>query len=389
MDIKRSSFMLLALAVCGGPLGEAAAHGSAGAFQGRSTAQAAAPQPVIVAPDSQGPGIERLLVTVPAREASKGGLVQTLGQLVPDPAAVVDVNTYVSGEIRQVLVRPGQRVAKGALLATIYSPEFVLTQRSYLALLSNEEKLSTLREEGRLPNYMQDAVDNLKWWGLSEADIQALQKSGRIREELPVVAPEPGIVTEVFVQPGSLVNAGDRTMKDYVVMGRSLARMVSTRLPLRVEGYFFPDMQGAIREGVLAQVRLGNGRSLERRISQVLPSLDEKTRRGRFVVPLGGAVPGAIGEVVQVNLKLGRSAGVWVPRDAVLGQHLTPLVYVQRGGGRYERRPVRVLSAADGWLQVAGVRSGERVVVGGKMLLEGVYRMSAGGQPQPRDDHHH
>jgi hypothetical protein len=63
-------------------------------------------------------------------------------------------------------------------------------------------------------------------------------------------------------------------------------------------------------------------------------------------------------------------------------------VYVQVAPGRYLRKPVVVLGETPALLQLEGVEAGEKVVVAGKMMLEGLYRISAGPGADAGDHHH-
>lgn len=330
-----------------------------------------------------------------ARGGVQGTRLKTYGQVVPDAGAVLDVNTAVSGQVAQVFVRPGDRVRKGDALIAIFNPEFITTQKGYLEFLKNEEKLQVLREEGRLPNYLKDAKENLRWWGMSEAEVTELIDHGRVVHQIVLHAPSDGFVTDMFVKPGSLVNPGDRTMKQFVVVGKAVARMVVADTAYWLEGYVFPDQRALLHPGLRVTVSLPGGGSLERAVTEVSPMIDPQTQRARFLIKLGRNIPGlAIGQSCELTLLLAGSQGTWVPRQAVLGQGIDPVVYVPAGKGRYQRRQVAVLGESEGWLQVQGVRAGEPVLVAGKMMLEGYYRISAGADAKPggadsHDDHHH
>lgn len=381
-----------------------AAHGNAGAFAGRhDDAKRQAPTPPVAAP-SKGPPRAAMPAkpqqksaaptapadvvkiaradTVEVAHATAGrkvGGLRTFGRVVADPAAMIDVNAFISGEVRRVLVRPGALVRKGEAVATIYSPEFVRTQKSYLALLQNEALQSALREEGRLPNYMQDARANLRWWGLSERDIVQLEKTGEAREELDLLAETDGIVTEVFVQPGQLLNAGDKTMKQFVVLGKSVLRMVARDRPFWIEGYLYPGEEQSVRVGTGASVSLPDGTRARREVAKTVRSIDAKAQRARFFVALkaGDAVP--LGASVELELEVGAGEGVWIPAAAVLNQGIAPVAFVQTQPTLFERRRIEVLQGGGTAMRVAGIRAGEAVVTAGKMLLEGSYRMAAAG----------
>ncbi|MCD6706949.1 MAG: efflux RND transporter periplasmic adaptor subunit [Thiobacillus sp.] len=324
-----------------------------------------------------------------AEAGSQTPTLQTYGLVVPNSQAMVDLNLPVSGQVKEVYVRVGDSVRKGQPVAAIFNPEFITTQRGYLEFLKNEDKLQVLREEGRLPNYLKDAKENLGWWGMSEKQIADLIEHGKVVEHIMLDAPADGFITELFVQPGSLVNAGDRTMKQFLVIGKAVARMVAARTPHWVEGYVYPDQRALLRPGLPVRLSLPDGWQLERRIIQVLPDVEPATQRARFLVDLGQTpVPLAVGQTVDIGLRLGERNGVWVPREAVLAQALRPVVYVRLEPGRYRRTPVAVLDESSALLRVQGVAAGENVVVAGKMMLEGFYRIAAGSGADAADHHH-
>ncbi len=323
-----------------------------------------------------------------AQPGNQQTVLHTYGQVAPDAKAVLDINAYISGQIRQVFARAGDVVRKGQAVVSIFNPEFITTQKGYLQFLKNEERLQVLREEGRLSDYMKDARENLRWWGMTDAQIKALVDKGEVVEEILLPAPADGIITDVFTQPGTLINAGDKTMKAFVVMGRSVARMVTTQGPYLIEGFLYFDQQAAVRPGAQVDIDLPSGKTLHRTISQVVPAIDSRGQRARFLVPLGQPVPElAMGQAVNLAVHLPAAYGVWVPRNAVLGQQLRPVVYVKRGAKQYLRQPVSVLSESAEALRISGIAPNAMVVTEGKMILEGLYRMTA--NPVPVGGHHH
>lgn len=324
-----------------------------------------------------------------ARAANLRPVLQAYGQIVPNPSAVLDVNTGVSGQVAQVLVRPGDRVRKGEPMITVFNPEFITTQKGYLEFLKNEEKLQVLREEGRLPNYLKDAKENLRWWGMDDGQIGALIEHGKVVEHIVLRAPSDGFVTDVLVKPGALVNAGDRTMKQFVIVGKAVARMVAAGASLWAEGYVYANQLALVRPGQAARVTLADGRSLDRAVATVSPVVEPQSQRARFLVDLGRRVAGAgVGQAVTVDLRLDPVWGTWIPRQAVLGQGFEPVAYVRVPNG-YERRPLTILEESDRLLCVHGVEAGEQVVVAGLMMLEGLFRMSAGAAADSHHDDHH
>ena len=224
----------------------------------------------------------------------------------------------------------------------------------------------------------------------SDIALHSLQAIAPTVEEIVLKSPADGFVTDVFVQPGLLVNAGDRSMKAFVVMGKSVARMILDKAPYWVEGSLFADQYALLKEGMKATVRLPDGRSIQRTVTQVLPGVDPKTQRGRFYIDLKQSVPGLVmGQPVKISVDMRLEEGMWVPRSAVLSQGFDPLVYVRLSKNRFSRRPVSINGEAGEFIRVTGVRQGEIVVTEGKMILEGLYRMSGQRDRHNGHDHNH
>lgn len=354
-------------------------HGDPSVFQSAPVARVMGE---VVLPPGARAGV---IATSLARNERRTAWLHTYGQVVPDYRAVTEINSYISGEIRQVYVRQGDAVKAGSPVVAIYSPEFIATQTAHMALLHNREQLNILREEGRLPNYLKDAKENLAWWGMTGKQIDALVNEGKMVQEMLVTAKMDGIVTDVFVQPGTFINTGDQAMKAFVVMGKPVARMVADNAPRWIDAYIFPDRQALLSTGNPVKIQLPDGKTLERNISQVLPGMDDKTQRRKFRIDLGrGGNELALGAAVNLDVRFDRN-GIWVPREAVMSQGIAPVVYVEKSPGHYDRTPISVLDEAGDAVSVKGIVAGARVVTEGKMILEGIYRMSGRGG----DSHHH
>lgn len=366
----------------------AAAHGSAASFAPKT-------EPVISGVNSKGFAIIKLakpemanLVTVSrATAGTQSTDIRTFGQVVPSVSSVLDINANVSGEVKKVFVRVGDSVKAGAAIVSIYNPEFITTQQGQLQLLKNQELLNSLREEGRLPDYLKDARENLKWWGMTEPEINALIKSGRTVQELTLKAPSDGVLTDVFVEPGVLINAGDKTMKAFVVMGKSVARMVTANAVRRIEGVLFQDQQSVVRPGMEVSVELPT-QTLKGRIGEVVPGVDPATKKAKFMVDVANNQVLALGQSVNLVVHTEPRQGVWVPRSAVLSRWTSPVAFVEKEKGQFFRRAVTVRGQTKTSLLVEGIAPDENLVTEGKMALEGLYRMSS-RRSVPDDDHDH
>ena len=403
IDCSRRISRTIALAVLLAWNAGAQAHGNAGAFAAATDDHHEPTQPAAQAPAVDAHGDESadtrdvlqvqsaLIATAPVQTRRVTERRPGIGQAVANAGAVHDINAYISGQVRELYVRAGMRVRPGDPIARIDSPEFVLTQKSFVALLGNEAKRSILTEEGRLPDYMRDARDNLRWWGMSDAEIERLETRGTTVEGITVRTPVGGVVSEVLVQSGDLINAGDRRMAQFVVLGRPIARVIHEGGPVWMEGYLFPDQLAGIQPGhARVAVALPGGRVLERPLQELTPTLDAVRQLASIRLELGAVADVYLGQPLRFELLIDRHDGVWLPRAALLSQGLDSVVFVETGPGRYQRRVIEAGVTADDWIAVTGLPPGSRVVTQGKMALEGAYRLSSVRSVAPHGgDHHH
>ena len=94
-----------------------------------------------------------------------------------------------------------------------------------------------------------------------------------------------------------------------------------------------------------------------------------------------------VGQAVKLRLFLGDEKAVTaIPTSAVVDDGGRPVVFVQTGGESFERRPVQLGDAAEGFVQVVtGVEAGERVVSRGAYLV----RLAAMSTQIPAHGHVH
>lgn len=113
--------------------------------------------------------------------------------------------SYFSGRIEQLKVNyTGEKVRKGQLLATIYSPELYASQQELITASGLKDSQPALYKAIR---------NKLKLWKLSEIQINQIETSGKIRENFPVYATVSGTVSEKLVNQGAAVKQGQPLFK--------------------------------------------------------------------------------------------------------------------------------------------------------------------------------
>lgn len=333
-----SSLLLLLLAACGGG------------------APASSPEPASVA----------TVETVAAATGDVEETLETLGRVEVDPKRTRTVAFVTSGQVRQVLVTPGQGVAEGTELLTLGplpgdSLE-VQQARIELGFARRElERLQRMRDGHLATNEQVQQAE--KALSTAEAVLEGMGVAGPEGAARRTRAPFAGIVREVLVTAGAIVHAGEPA----VLLAPAEGVVVRTG--------FEPENLGELRTGLAATVEPVLESDGEGPAPGVLAELhrvvDPDTQLVEAVVHTAGAPAWMLpGTVVRVRVTVrAATAAVVVPRSALLARDgETGVFVVEDGSARWT--PVEVGIEGPDVVEVrSGLAAGARVVTTGRSVL--------------------
>jgi RND family efflux transporter MFP subunit len=325
-------------------------HKAAGGAEPAATSSAIAIDPATIQ-----------LMNIQTTEIASGPLrrtIRTVGTIDYNETALANVTTKFKGWIEKLDVdATGALVHRGEPLFEIYSPELYGAEAEYLAVLdsTNDPGAAALREA---------ALDKLKFFDVSDAQIAALEKSGQPAKTLQVLAPADGFVIEKNVVQGQMVEAG-----------ATLYRLADLGIVWVFAQVYEPDLP-FLQLGQEATVKLASlpDREFRGRVTFIYPNVDEKTRTARvrleFENPGYFLKPGMF-VLAQIVSELKPSA-LLVPDSAVLRSGKKNTVFIALPGGKFEPRAVVLgLEGEDGQYEaISGLRAGERVVTSGQFMLD-------------------
>jgi membrane fusion protein, copper/silver efflux system len=130
----------------------------------------------------------------------------------------------------------------------------------------------------------------------------------------------------------------------------------------------------SVRVGTRGEVRVTYlpGRSWRGRVTNVAPTVEEKTRTVKVRLEVdntGGDLKPDMFADVELQDDAGK--GLLVPEDAVIDAGDRRLVFLDRGEGRYEPREVQLgARVGKGYEVLSGLAEGDRVVVSANFLLD-------------------
>jgi Cu(I)/Ag(I) efflux system membrane fusion protein len=298
--------------------------------------------------------------------------IRAAGRVGYDETRRAEVSLKFSGWVREIHVDyTGKPVSAGDVLFTAYSPELVSAQQEYLTALG-EGGLADSAAVPESAELAQAARQRLLRWDIPASQIDAIARSGKPIEALPIVAPVSGVVLEKSVVRGSAFTAGQTLYK------------IAPTHPVWVMANVYPYELPLVRTGMAATILTPflPERSRRGRVAYVNPYLDPDTRTAQVRIE----VPNLRGDLrpdmfldVAMESSLGKRLAV--PESAVLYVGDRRIVFVDLGDGRLVPRDVTLGAKAGDYYEVArGLAKGDIVVTSGNFLVAAESRLKSAAQ---------
>jgi Cu(I)/Ag(I) efflux system membrane fusion protein len=321
------------------------------------------------------------VINVQSTEVKRRPLRRTLrvsGTIDDNDARHRIVSAYVDGRIDRLYVNfVGAEVVAGQPLATFYSPMLLAAEREYVALRRPQPKDGSTSPAADQTRMLDATAQRLKRYGLNDTQLEALGRKSESDIHSELLAPMSGTVVARWVYEGQYVKEGEKLFElaDFSTM------------------WFLFDAYERdlawIRQGQKVEVTTPAvpGKSFAGSVVFIDPNLKEMTRSAKVRVELANPLIETNGvkrrelfhklyadAVVQVETP----EVLLVPRVTVLSPGAVPVVYVDKGGGAYEQRKLRLGRAGDDDYEVLdGLAEGERVVTQGNMLIDAQAQLNA------------
>lgn len=288
------------------------------------------------------------------------------GVVLVNETRVVQMTPKVNGFAERLYVDyTGQAVRRGAPLLELYAPDLVAAEQELLLAerLQREMGHGAVPGTSQAPTELVDAARRrLQLWDVSDAQIDEILRTGRVRRTLTLTAPASGVVLQKAVVQGQGVAAG---MPLYTIADLSDVWVETT---LR-------DVDAAsVRVGSTAELQLASqpGRRFAGRITYIYPTVDSVTRttRARMTVanPDGTLRPGMY---ATVRLSTPVRRALTVPSSAILQTGARAVVFVDVGHGALQPRTVETGRTAGELTEIlSGIEPGARVVTSAQFLLD-------------------
>jgi HlyD family secretion protein len=311
----------------------------------------------------------------PATEATVDEVVEVTGVIAPPPKLDATVSSPIPGRISQVVVEEGDKVAAGALLATVEDPALPAgTIEAKAAVASaRANKVAADQDLERQQRMVDSGIGARR--DLDEARAKAAAAAAELdaanarsglatrnsaRRELR--APHAGVVLHLWKRVGETVDGTTSTP----------VAQVADLSTLEVRAQVPPAALAPVREGMRATVTiLGIDGDLPAKVVRVAPAVDAATLLGGVRIQIEGTHQITVGSAAAGKIIVAQRPGVLVPASAVRRSMVgsDEVVVCDKGVARV--RGVTVGQRGETTVEIAkGVAAGEQIVIDHVLGLE-------------------
>ncbi|MGR5448237.1 efflux RND transporter periplasmic adaptor subunit [Vibrio sp. PNB22_3_1] len=286
--------------------------------------------------------------------------IETVGYIAFDESLLWQTNVRVAGWVEKLYINAvGEKVKKGDVLFTLYSPELVKAQ---------EELLNAYRT-GR-NGLVKGATERLVTLGVDRGQIKSIRRSGKASQSIEIKAPADGVIASLNVREGGYL---------------SPTQAVISAGPLDnvwVDGEVFERQAHWIKAGSQATMTLDAipGNEWQGVVDYVYPILDPKTRtlrvRLKFPNPNGALKPNMFANIALQPVT--EDAVLTIPKSSVIRSGGMTRVVLAEGDGKYRSARIEVGREDGEQIEVLqGLKQDDKIVTSSHFMLDSESSQSA------------
>ncbi len=333
-------------------------------------AEAAPPGTVRISPERQ-----QLIGVKYATVTAEGGgrTIRTVGKVAFDERRIAHVHPRFEGWVEKVYVDfTGEVVRRDQTMLTVYSPEMLASQQELLLA----RKARDLMSANPLPSasthgdsLFAAAKQRLQLWGLTDAQIEQVLRTGEPIRSIALPAPAGGFVTTRNAFPNQKVTPDSDL---YTIADLSRVWIVAD---------LFESDAASVRVGETARILVpySDAPPLSAKVSYIQPEVDPATRTIKVRLDVGNPGMRLKPEMfVNAEFTVRGTPRLTVPADAVLDTGERQTVFIDRGNGYLEPRAVKIGERLGDRIAIdSGLSAGERIVASGAFLVDSESQLRA------------
>jgi cobalt-zinc-cadmium efflux system membrane fusion protein len=272
--------------------------------------------------------------------------LSVFGQLAVAPEDIAELHLVHHAFIEGTKILPGETVNKGQVLATFSHPDILVLQSNYLAAVNNLKKLEA--DYQRKKSLVENQSISLKSYQEAEAQYfeakvntdskkSMLQKlgvntsnlqKGNLQNVLSLRAPFSGVVTEVNISKGMMVEPN-----------KSLFELVNLD-EMHLEFNVFPKDVDQLKEGQSVSFKLPEGTQwYESKLHFINKKVNGNSVLAHADLPETVNLP--LGAKLEVQVHIKTDSLLLMPKKGILRKGNTIFIFEETAKGKYRKIEVK------------------------------------------------
>lgn len=311
--------------------------------------------------------LANVMTTIVARQKPVRN-VRLFGKIAADERMLQSITAHVPGRIERLLVSfTGETINKGQVLAEIYSPELMVAQQELIVASQTKESRPEIYNASR---------ERLLNWRLSEAQINEIERSGKVQSTFPIISNESGIVMARRANQG-----------DHLVQGTVLFDIADLSNVWALFDAYESDIMFLNKgDKVTFSSQAIPGTEYTGKIDFIDPVIDPISRVARVRVEVNnrdGKLKPEMFITGNVNADLDNYEGkIVIPRSAVLWTGKRSIVYVKTDSDEAIFRMREIETGpflGNSYIVLEGLEEGEEIVTNGTFSIDAAAQLQ--GKP--------
>jgi membrane fusion protein, copper/silver efflux system len=290
--------------------------------------------------------------------------IHILGRVQADERKLFSQVSHIPGRIERLYVNfTGEKVSRGQKIVRIYSPELISAQK---------ELFEAIKSKDIYPQLYTASRNKLKLWKLNDDQIDVIENSGIVKEEIDILSDHTGYVMKKNVELGDYIKSGGNLF--------DIADLSSVWVMFEAYEADIPWIQ--LNNMVNFTIQAIPNKTFKGKVTYVDPFVSSKTRIAKVRVELANSGFKLLPEMFAtgiIDAKLPNVNGaILVPKSAVLWTGKRAVVYVnvphEKTVSFVYREIVLGEDAGQFYIAKSGLKEGEVVAT------NGVFRIDASAQ---------
>lgn len=300
--------------------------------------------------------------------------IEAFGIITYDTNKLSKVPVWIGGRLDKLYVKAiGDRIYKGEMIAKIYSPDLIATQKEYLYSLQNLKGIKNSKLSELVSSYKETiraAQQRLKYFGLTEDQILSIKSLDDVKDNIPIYSKYSGTVIHINALEGNYLKEGDILF--------TLADFSTVWMEAEVDETDISDIK--VNQTIEIIVDSYPNKTFKGKIDYIYPFMDSATRTVKVRITLRNHnLMFKPDMYAKVLIRTKPQKLVTIPKSAVFYTGKKVYVWKESKPGLFIMQLIKIGESYDKVFEVyEGLKPSDKIAISGGFLIDSEAQLNSG-----------